>query len=253
MPLTPRQSTTTQIANRLLWGKSSLARYLDSLPMVYFGQQELTGTTIRARVGDGFNTAYDGTYSNVTLGEDGVGNIQYAAKYVPASNSFGNIYSAALNSFIDWDAGTMNIFIRPRNTGVWSDAATGRIARIYSDASNRMSFVKTSVAGRLDMTAVIGGEVSEHRILGITTADYMMLTIAWDSAGVHFYQDAQLLELESPRGNGAGALDSTRCLLGADDTGTPTEIWDGNMAYFGLANRALTPTEILNIYQKSKI
>ena len=90
---------------------------------------------------------------------------------------------------------------------------------------------------------------------GKSSTDYFMMVSTWDTAADSgngefktYYNGIQTGSTQTIGGVWVGNL--TVALIGAQTTG-PTSVWDGDIDHVGLANRALTAGEILNIWNKS--
>jgi hypothetical protein len=243
----------------MLLNNSSLVGYLDSLSdLVYWPLDEQSGTTALAKYNGVLTSAYDAANTNVTVGQTGKGKLEYTYKYDPASDAYTNLYTASLNTFFDGDKGSMFVFWKVDDIGIWSDAG---FHAVMSLATSSSVFIKCYISNTGDFVIQrrASGTNDIWNISSLTgSLGWHMTAITWDtSAGAtgesYAYLDgAQFGVVETGLGSYVGALSSTLCTLGSDGPALTSE-FNGKCAYAGVSDRVLTPTEILNIYQRSGI
>ncbi|KKN20602.1 hypothetical protein LCGC14_0933860 [marine sediment metagenome] len=165
------------------------------------------------------------------------------------ATSLTNIYSAELNSIFNPDAGTLIAFARVANAGVWTDGIF-HFSVLIGDAAlnNFITFSKTNINNELQWQYEAGGTNETIRKSAISTTGIFMMAITWEKPGnMSAYYNGALEGIpQAIGGTWAANFDNTRCVIGALDT-TPTNVWDGNIAYLTLYSRALSVSEILRI------
>jgi hypothetical protein len=94
--------------------------------------------------------------------------------------------------------------------------------------------------------------ISTTSLGGVT--GWFMLAMTWEKPGnmIAYVNDIQVGTPQAIDGSWVGNLLSTNTVIGAFNT-TPSNVWDGDISYVGLSNVAMTPAEILNIYNRSGI
>src|SRR3990170_6915704 len=88
----------------------------------------------------------NGTPSNVTFGQAGIGDGRTSALFVPASSSYVNVYSAGLNTDFNGAEGTLAIWAKVSAAGVWTDAAFKRFVFLRADDNNYVNLEKRNVS-----------------------------------------------------------------------------------------------------------
>lgn len=86
----------------------------------------------------------DGAYTDVTLGQIGPGDGRSCPSF-DGSTSLNNIYSAAFNSCFSGAAGSISLWVKMLNAGVWTDGNAHVFLRLKVDANNSVDLQKTAV------------------------------------------------------------------------------------------------------------
>lgn len=179
----------------------------------------------------------------VTLGVTGNSRIPYTASF-DAATGYGNIYDAALNSMFNPDAGTLICFAR---SNTWA-AGIDLMVRLGVDADNEVFLSRSGTDLILSYDA--GGTAESVTIPSGSPTGIFMVALSWDTTGAGavkaYYNGAQSGSTQTIAGTWVGNLAATLCCIGANST-TPTNVWDGDIAYPTLYNRALSDSEILQI------
>ena len=195
----------------------------------------------------------DGRNTAAAVGQAAGGNLGYGYTFDGAT-SFVDNYSAALNSKLNPAAGTAIAFAKVSGGGVWTDGSFRRILTWRTDANNRALIFKANTNNRLEASFVAGGVFKTIANTSFSPTDYFMVAITWDTSGggqFKLYLDGvQFGATQTGIGTWVGNLDSTRTNIGASIT-TPAEVWDGDIAHVGIANRVLSATEINDIWDRS--
>jgi len=181
-------------------------------PIAYWPEAEPSGTTIVDESGNGRN----GTYSNVTLGQSGIGDGRTSALYVPASNSYGNVYSAGLAGAFNGAAGTVALWVKVRAASVWSDGTVRMLFRLLSDGNNYIQVQKDVAAGTFKFEYAAGGTFKTRFSAAQSSTNFLHIAATWDKAAdqVKCYI-AGVQEGATLTGLGvyAGALDANFCVM----------------------------------------
>lgn len=213
-------------------------------PIAYWPQAEPSGTTIVDESGNGRN----GTYVGVTLGQPGIGDGRTAAGY-DGVTSYGNIYSASLAGAWNGQELTISTGVRITDAGIWADVLSHRFVYISVDANNRVYLEKQGIPGNLLCAYVAGGTLKAVSWASgsPTTWLHVAITASKTADQMKFYVNgAQVGTTQTGLGTWVGALASTLCCIGAQNT-TPTNAHKGVAAHTAIFNRALSAAEIASL------
>ena len=126
--------------------------------------------------------ANHGVYSNVTLGQPGIGDGGTSALFVPASSSYTGVWSAGFDSDFNDAAGTLMCWIKVSGAGVWTDGTARAAINLGVNETNRITILKSTVNGRLQLSYVAGGTYTERFIDSLTSTNWIRLAITWSVA-----------------------------------------------------------------------
>lgn len=217
-------------------------------PLVLFPQNEGTGTVITELV-NGWNWVYSGPQWGLGTFLDGS-----PVPFYDGLLDFGNIYTAALASAFNGAAGTVMIWAKVYNAGVWTDGATRRILCLLADINNYVILDRTTTNNQLRFLYTAGGiteTVTTTSIGGAT--GWFSIVITWDkAAGVDgevlaYINGAQVGTTQTSLGIWAGSISSSFTLIGAR-TQTPTNPFHGYLGPCAIWTSALTSTQIADLY-----
>jgi hypothetical protein len=177
------------------------------------------------------------------------------ARNFDGATDFINNYSAEHNSYFNPDAGTLITFAKVRDASVWTDGANRYFNILKADSSNLIRGIKSATNNTIVARYLAGGTAEDisTTILGSVT-DWFMVAITWEKPGnfTLYINGVQAGTPQAIAGTWVGNLSATEAVIGASIT-TPSNVWDGDISYVGLSNVAMTPAEILNIYNRSGI
>ena len=205
---------------------------------------ELSGTNADNAEG---TAARDGTYTGVTLGQNVA---PFICPLFDGANDYITLPAGFQNAW-DGDAYTISAFVQVSGKDVWTDSTSRYIFRIRADGNNQVHVVRSTTDGRFTFFSESGNEPFSQNVNSQTTTDWFHVAITNDlSAGqTKFYH------------NGEGATESRTqawagipsiAILGAGAT-TPTNVWDGYLAYVAIWNKALTAAQILTLYNAAGV
>lgn len=208
----------------------------------YWKLNEPNGTT----AADSSGNARNGIYNNVTLGEPTIGGGTLSAKFVPASLSFVNIYSAGLASAFNKDEITVQFIMMAQDAAWWNAAASSRQFTLAADGSNR--FLMAMGAGTpntINATWTGGGTSSSRAIATSVTVPFVVtITVSKSNNRMRIYKDAVKQGTDATvTGTWTGALANTTTVIGAAST-SGTIPHGGWMSNFWILNREATQEEI---------
>lgn len=168
------------------------------------------------------------------------------------TNDCVDIYSAAFQSAFNINEGTISIFAKVTNSGVWTDATVRQLIRILADASNNIQLQKDSTNNQIKFTISFGGTTKTIFTSGMgSTLGYFHMAITWSKANdqiIAYLNGKQTGSTQTGLGQWANSVAFTisQVVLGAAANSGSTP-WNGNLAHPAIFNRPLTATEIFNI------
>ena len=184
----------------------------------------------------------DSAYTSVTLGQAGIGDGRSCPLY-DGSASFNNIFSAALDADFNGAEGSLAVWSRVRNVGVWTDGSVRAFVHIRTDASNLLYIVKSG--NNTVQYAYIAGGVTESQDLTISDTGWNVYSMSWSALAdeVRYYHNGTVVGLtDTGLGTYNGGLNSAQCNIGARFT-TPTWVFDGRIAHAALWTTPLTAAQ----------
>lgn len=197
-------------------------------------------------------TAYDisgrghhGVHTGVTLGETGIGDGHTSPLY-DGTNDFTNIYSAGLGADFNGAEGTLMIWAKVANAGVWTDGTFDTPVDFKVDVSNRVVFSKRNVDNRTQCFYIAGG-TTDSVVITMSLTGWFSLAMTWSASNdeVIVYLDG-VQSGATQTGLGTWAGEPGTALIGSEPV-APFNPWSGNLAYAALGARALTPAQILSL------
>lgn len=211
--------------------------------IAYWPLWELTGTTADNYEG---TAARDGTYAGVTLGETGIGDGRTSV-LCDGVNDDVDVYSTSLRDAFDPTAGTLGIWAKVNDVGVWTDSATRAAVNFATDDQNRI-FIKRDGDNRLKWVYEAGNVSESRNKTGLTTTDWMFLAMTWEVPGSMqaYYNGVAEGTAITINGTWVGQLASNQVVLGAirNDHLQPWHGWLGHAAFW---DRPLTAGEVATL------
>ena len=186
----------------------------------------------------------DGTPSNVTFGQAGIGDGRTGALFTPASNSYVDLFSAALAADVSVTELTLAIWAKVSAAGVWTDSTFRTMMIFRADSNNEVEIYKPSSANALGVEYIGGGtsDFSTTTSYANTYWQHIALTLSKSADELKGYVNGvQAMATQSTLDTWSGAL--TAAILGAY-TLVPASLWSGYLAHAILLNRAATAQEI---------
>jgi hypothetical protein len=208
--------------------------------IAYFPLDESSGLVAYDRSGNGRN----GAHTAVTLGQPGIGDRRTTGSY-NGTTSYTNIYSAGLASAFSGAEGTLVVWAKVANAGVWTDAAIRYIAGLQVDTNNRLRIVKWSTNNSLTL-AYTAGAATKQAAPTLTDVGWFSAGMTWSKStdqALFYVKGVATGAAQTSLGTWAGALSATSCNLGAN-VNTPTYPWSGLIGHAAFWSTALTPAEM---------
>ena len=231
----------------LIGGKGSYNDLvLGTGPIAYWPQNEPAGTVANCLV----NPAQNGAYTGVTLANDLTGPFGMPAPFYDGANDFCNIYSAALNTAFSGATGTVMIWAKVANVGVWTDAATRQTVQLWVDGNNYFRPYRTNVNNLFQHAYRANGVTEVVNSAGRTDIIWMPLALTWSKPAEEmraYIYGAQVGATQINLGVWAGNLLAGACALGSSSGAVAGEVWHGWLGPCGLWDRALPLATIASL------
>ena len=216
-------------------------------PIAYWPLWETAGAAAECLV----NPLQSGTAVGVTwnnaVGPDGVN----GAPFFDGANDYISIFTATFDAAFNGATGTMMIWQRVFNAGVWTDLQQRRALKIFDDATNYYVVGRSNVNNTYLYEGQAGGGGAAPPIV-ITPTTWFCTHITWsDGANADelkvFYGGIQQGATSAALNNWNGlGLDAVRTLIGANTTG-PVQVWHGWLAHAAVWDTVLMPAQILDL------
>lgn len=208
--------------------------------IAYWPMAEASGSVAQDESGNGRNGAYTG----VTLGQPGIGDGRTAASF-DGTTSLNNVFSASLAAAFGSAEGSIALWAKVANVGVWSDATVRRFITLQVDANNRVFIEKVAGANTFGYNYVAGG-TAKNRNRTTTTTDWFHVALTWSKANDEvkaYFNGAQEGATLNALGVWVGTIVSTNTNVGANAT-TPTSVWSGFLAHAAIWNTPLSAAQV---------
>jgi len=231
-------------------GASYISKVIATSPLAYWPLKETSGT-VAADVVGGFNGTYKRNVS--TMGVEAGPSPGTTAPTFDGTNDVINIYSVAYSNAFPRAAGSLVMWGKAYHTDYWAAAVVAALFCSMVSGNGIKVWKSSGPANRLYILDYFGAGVNDacYHTVNVATAGWFMFAGTWDYAAdaVHgYWNDANsTIHDGSSLGEMTGALNAGLCVIGAAAS-TPTTPWRGSVSDVILYNRALTPTEITNIY-----
>jgi hypothetical protein len=220
-------------------------------PIAYWVLDEKSGTVAYDMVSGRVAGAQNGAHTGVTLGQPGIGDGRTAPFY-DGTNDFTNVHSAAFAAAFNGGEGSLSIWARVANAGVWTDGTQREIVRFAADGNNYLDLYRAPPNNRITMLYNAGGTLENVAIDGLTTVDWMHWVVTWSaSAGVNgevkvYLNGAQTGATQTALGVWVGALAAASTCIGAFST-VPAAVWNGYLDHCAVWDRPLLSTEVAGL------
>lgn len=232
--------------NRLYfrYGAEYADKVLGYSPIAYWPLWEASGLTAKDISGNG----NDGTYANVTLGQEGIGDGRTCPLF-NGTSSYISIGSAGLNSVFSGALGAVMIWCKVFNAAVWADSAYRRAIALQADSDNNITLHKSDTEDQLALIYEAGGTQEQHRPSLSAPTDWFQIIMTWDKAGdkVEWFHNGSSLATSDTLGLYAGALSADDCAIGARNV-TPSQLWKGYLVHAALFDTVITSTVAEDLY-----
>jgi hypothetical protein len=230
---------------RLARGRGGFGDYSKAVlglgPLAYWPLNETSGTAAVDLVG-----AHNGTYTGVDLAQS---QPPFTAPLFDGTNDYCNIYSAWLTSNFTGQEGALAYWAKVSGAGVWADGKNRYAVTLYVDANNTVQTRKSSAENTANLLYQAGGTVKQINISTTTTA-WAHYAMTWSKTAdqmIVYYNGAQSGATQTGLGTFEGGPSAISSTIGSYSV-APVLVFSGWLAHAALWNRALTATEVANLY-----
>lgn len=223
------------------------AKVLGYSPIAYWPLWETTGTTAVCQV----NTAQSGTYARdvSTMGTGtGIGDGNTAPLF-DGTNDFLNAYTATFAGAYSGAAGSLIIWAKVFNVGVWTDGNTRNILSFQVDNDNMLIVRKNAGNNQVYWRYEAGTTQENTTKTGVSTTDWVCYGLTWSKAAEEvkaYYNGAQEGATLTALGTWAGTFSSTKTVIASSTLG-PWEPWNAWLAHCAFWTTALTAPQMLDL------
>ncbi len=168
------------------------------------------------------------------------------------ATSFSDIHSAEINSKFNPAAGFLNIWGKVRAASVWTDGVQRFIIGLRVNGSNFAQLTKNGANNELFYSYNAAGNRKDE-VIATSTLDYFLATMTWDTDAdqVKYYLNGILKATDTNLGTWVGNQANNSTVIGAITT-SPNNVWDGSRTRFMLGYEAITPAQVLSIYNQGR-
>lgn len=185
---------------------------------------------------------WNGTYSNVTLGQAGIGDGNTSTLF-NGTTSYVNAIGTQLTANFPAAAGSYGVWLN-YPLAAWTDGATRNVNQFAADGNNRATLFKAAAANTFSFLYRAGSISSSVSVTSFNPTAWFFALLSWDKAANQvkaYINSAQTGSTQTGLGTWAGAL--ATAVIGAAST-VPTSVHSGNQQFEMLWNRAVTLAEV---------
>ncbi|MFZ2097328.1 MAG: LamG domain-containing protein [Anaerolineales bacterium] len=221
------------------------SRIISSFPLIYFPLDEVNGSVAKNW---GTVALADGTYTGVSL-RSVAGPKGALFPYFDAANDYVDIYSAPFAAAVNADLGTLMLWFKAYNSGVWTDSTIRYCIYFFGDDNNKWAIYKSSTNNLFMIARKAAGtwETATYTMTGYYTSWYCA-ALTWDASiqETKGYMNGVQVGSTITAKNFVGSLSAG--LIGAASK-IPVNVWNGYIAHLAMWDRVLTAEELLALSQ----
>ncbi|HEX9028069.1 MAG TPA: polysaccharide deacetylase family protein, partial [Anaerolineales bacterium] len=238
-----RASQDYLVISRLPYSQRLKGRFGSSL-VAYWPLWEPAGTSGAGSVKDITPNARHGTPSNVTFGGSGIGDHKAAAAF-SGVNSYINVYSTSLRDAFPGLEGSLIMWIKAANAGVWTDGTRDDLLFFQTTAANSFLSVRKNAGGTGIEVHYLASAFERTISVNTNTTDWFCLAVTWSDSNdrLRVYLNGLQHGEDATIGTWGNLILSANSVIGAVDT-TGLNSWNGQLAHVALINREATAAEI---------
>ena len=222
---------------------------LGSSLVAYWPLDELSGTVARDVSGNG----RDGTYANVTLGNEGIGDGKTAASFNGSSSKIAIATTPFKAAFNGLEGYCFVWFMTP--SAVQIDGVNRVMIQLQADSNNLLQIKKANSNHTYVVQYKSGGANKQVTIdASEWSVNPVLVGVAWSKSGdyVRFYYQGKKVGADlTGVGEWAGVLDANNTFLGTNYAGSPNT-WSGRLAEIIIGNVPITDAQVSNLYTSVK-
>jgi len=206
----------------------------------YWPGNEESGTVAVDYSGNGYN----GVYTGVTLGQEGIGDGLTCPLY-DGTNDYMQPPAGFRTAFNGLE-GSLLLWFRVFNSGVWTDGIGRQAAIALVDGTNRLWIQKSATNNLLSFVYTAGGTSKSVTRAATTTTGWVYLAMTWSASAdqfIAYYAGLQTGATQTGLGTWVGVPVAAQALIGAFAT-TPSNVTNGWIQHALCLNRAATPAEV---------
>jgi hypothetical protein len=162
------------------------------------------------------------------------------------------MYSASLAAAFGYMEGTISVWARVANAGVWTDAATRWIINFAVNSSNLVRIGRDGTNNLISFRYRANGTTQLINNIAINTTDWFHVALTWSRTAnlVTAYTNGSLTgTVSGTMQNWVGLLAADQTCMGAQNT-TPAFVWSGYIAHAAHWNRPLQAKEITRLARR---
>lgn len=214
-------------------------------PIAYWPLWEAAGGVAECLV----DSAQNGAYTGVTLGQDGIGDGKTCPLF-DGANDVVNIYGAAFAAAFDGAEGSIILWLKVFDVGVWTDGTTRFSCQLMVDNGNRIFLFSRIGNNNLQQFYEAGGSASQTETSGgHTETTWIPIALTWSKAANevrHYINGVQYGPTGTSPNVWVGNLDPTTTAIGARGA-SGSNSWHGYLAHCAIWDRPITPSEVAQL------
>jgi hypothetical protein len=154
-----------------------------------------------------------------------------------------------LNADFNGAEGTLIVWARVANAGVWTDASNRTGVLLQVDGNNRIAIRKTVANDTIQLFRIASGTVKSVTDVSITDTLFHAWGITWsvaDDEVIAYVGGIQSGAVLNGIDNFVGNLHANNTVIGSTNA-VAVEVWSGNLAHVQLRSVALSPAQMLHL------
>jgi hypothetical protein len=226
-------------------GSSYIDKILGYSPVAYWPLYEISGVVAADLSGNGFNGVYSSNVSGWPP-ETGIGDGN-TAPFFDGASKYVLLTSAGLTAAFPKDEGTIFIWAKVFNSGVWTDAAVRRAINFRYNTQNQQYIQRTVANNTLNYYRIANNIADQITQSPVSSLNWMCLVYTYSVANdkfIAYYNGVQTGLTQT--GIGSWAAGAIGCWIGCYNAAT--NFWYGPLAHAAIFGRPLNSTEIANLY-----
>lgn len=214
-------------------------------PIAYWIMGEAAGLVSIDQIN---SPAQDGAYTGVTLAQPGIGDGN-TCPFFDGANDYNNVYTVTFRGVFNGAEGTILIWSKVTNAGVWTDGVQRMMFYFRVDGNNFININKNNANNQIQFVyrANATNSIVTHNLVAPPT-DWFVLAITWSKSTLPtgemkaYYglpnELAQVGATQVALGVWAGNLAATFTTIGSLGTG-PASVFNGYLAHCAVWGSAL--------------